>query len=127
MVETNNGESRSSDQTEQSAPNGTSTHSGEKKVSLEINLSTRPRKRYMLVECDEDPDGSLAHCNLIPLDERKSTNLAVGREQRVIAAPTETPSDAVLEGPCTSRKCKIPSSFRKKMIRETTLPTDDDK
>ena len=103
MTETEVGEPRSNVQGEQSAPNGTSTLSGEKKISQENDSSTHRRKRFIL-DCEERPDGSLSCCNLIPINEGKQPEPAVERQQDPVSTSTN-PNPEYISG-TSPRKCK---------------------
>ena len=126
MTETEVGESRSNVQAEQSAPNGTSTPSGEKKVSQENDSSVRRRKRFIL-DCEEHPDGSLSYCNLIPINEVTQPEAAVGRQGHSDKAPVDPLLEKLHEDQCSSRKCKIPQSNRRRITQMSAVSVEIDK
>jgi len=126
MTETEVGETRSNVQAEQSAPNGTSTPSGEKKVSQLNDSSVQRRKRFIL-DCEERPDGSLSSCNLIPINEVKQPEPAVKRQQDSASTSTDPHPEKASEDRCTSRKCKVPPTMRKKMIQKNAVPIEGGK
>ena len=125
MVETNSGEPRSSLNTEQSAPKGSSLPE-EKKVS-NVNNSANPRRKRYILDCVEHADGSLSHCDLIPLNDMTHPNSSADRQEDDGTTPTDTQQEKASEAQCTPRKCNLPSSIRKRIARETNVPTEVDK
>jgi len=126
MTKTESGEARSSLLTEQSAPEQNSSLSEEKKVS-QVNNSSNPGRKRFILDCEENPDGSFSRCNLVPLNERKQPLPSIDKEKDSVTTSTDPQPEKVSENQCTRRKCKIPSSIRKRIAQVNAVPTEGDK
>jgi hypothetical protein len=126
MIETNSGEPRSGLNTEQNAPKEISSLPQEKKVS-NVNDSSNPRRKRFILDCIEHPDGSLSCCNLIPLTEMRQSDSSANPQEDPITIPIDPQQEKASDDQCTSRKCKISFSIRKRMAQKVAVPTEVDK